>query len=48
MILTVQRKLIRFPWKLIDSPVGIKLLKVNNRNIRTRCEVPPKLTVKIP
>ena len=29
-------------------PVGICLLKVNNRNIRTRCEICSKLTIKIP
>ena len=30
------------------SPVGIYLLKVNNRNTRTRCEICSKLTVKTP
>ena len=29
-------------------PVGIYLLKVNNRNIRTRCEIFSKLTIKTP
>ena len=29
-------------------PAGIYLLKVNNRNIRTRCEICSKLTIKIP
>ena len=29
-------------------PVGIYLLKVNNRNTRTRCEICSKLTVKTP
>ena len=29
-------------------PAGIYLLKVNNRNIRTRCEICSKLTTKIP
>ena len=29
-------------------PVGIYLLKVNNRNIRTRCKICSKLTIKTP
>ena len=29
-------------------PVGICMLKVNNRNIRTRCEICLKLTVRTP
>ena len=29
-------------------PVGINLLKVNNKNIRTKCEICSKLTIKIP
>ena len=29
-------------------PAGIYLLKVNNRNIRTRCEICSKLTMKSP
>ena len=29
-------------------PVGIYLLKVNNRSARTRCEICSKLTVKTP
>ena len=29
-------------------PAGIYLLKVNNRNARTRCEICSKLTIKIP
>ena len=29
-------------------PVGICLLKVNNKNTRTRCEICSKLTRKIP
>ena len=28
------------------SPVGIYLLKVNNRNTRTRCDICSKLTIK--
>ena len=31
-----------------DYPDGISLLKVNNRNSRTRCEKCSKLTIKIP
>ena len=31
-----------------DNPVGIYLLKVNNRNTRTRCEICSKLTIKTP
>ena len=29
-------------------PVGIHLIKVNNRNTRTRCEICSKLTIKTP
>ena len=29
------------------TPAGIYLLKVNNRNIRTRCEICSELTIKI-
>ena len=29
-------------------PTGICMLKVNNRNTRTRCEICSKLTIKIP
>ena len=29
-------------------PAGIYLLKVNNRNTRTRCEICLKLTIKTP
>ena len=28
------------------TPVGIYMLKVNNRNTRTRCEICSKLTIK--
>ena len=31
-----------------DIPAGIYLLKVNNRNTGTRCEIYSKLTIKIP
>ena len=30
------------------APAGIYLLKVNNRNTRTRCEICSKLTIKTP
>ena len=30
------------------SPAGVYLLKVNNRNTRTRCEICSKLTIKTP
>ena len=33
---------------ILCFPVGIYLLKVNNRNIRTKCEICSKLTIKIP
>ena len=32
----------------INNPAGIYLLKVNNRNTRTRCEICSKLTIKTP
>ena len=35
------------PMKL-TFPAGIYLLKLNNRNTRTRCEKFSKLTIKIP
>ena len=31
-----------------ENPVGIYLLKINNRNTRKRCEIGSKLTTKIP
>ena len=43
-----------FSRKIIDllyaalMPAGIYLLKVNNRNIRARCEICSELTIKIP
>ena len=33
---------------LENIPVGIYLVKVNNRNTRTRCEICSKLTIKTP
>ena len=32
----------------VAFPAGIYLLKVNNRNTRTRCEICSKLTIKTP
>ena len=37
-----------FMANVFRDPVGIYLLKVNNRNTRTRCEICSKLTVKTP
>ena len=34
--------------RTISSSAGIYLLKVNNRNTRTRCEICSKMTIKIP
>ena len=34
--------------KSSTDPVGIYLLKVNNRNTRTRCEICSKLTIRTP
>ena len=31
-----------------NTPPGIYLLKINNRNTRIRCEICSKLTIKIP
>ena len=31
-----------------NCPAGIYLLKVNNKNTRTRCEICSKLTIKTP
>ena len=39
--------LIKYVWAS-KSPAGIYLLKVNIRNIRTRCEICSKLTIKTP
>ena len=47
--------LINLTWPVFNRvkreicfPDGIYLLKVNNRNTRTRCEICLKLTIKIP
>ena len=37
-----------YPNHIGVYPAGIYLLKVNNRNTRIRCEICPKLTIKIP
>ena len=34
--------------KWVKKPTGNYMLKVNNRNCRTRCEICLKLTIKIP
>ena len=34
--------------QLSDSPVGIYLLQVNNKNTQIRCEICSKLTIKTP
>ena len=36
------------PLLAASYPPGICLLKVNNRNTRTRCEICSKLTIKTP
>ena len=35
-------------FKIVNSAAGIYLLKNNNRNTRTRCEISSKLTIKTP
>lgn len=37
-----------FVWMPKDFPASIFLLKVNNRNTWTRCEICPKLSIKTP
>ena len=37
-----------FKVTLTLYPAGIYLLKINNRNTRTRCEICSKVTIKIP
>ena len=42
------QELKRLNWIVVrKNPAGIYLLKVNNRNTRTRCEICSKLTIKI-
>ena len=38
----------KFVTHMVTYPAGIYLLKVNNRNTRTRCEICSKLTIKTP
>ena len=33
---------------LVNLPAGNYMLKVNNRNTKTRCEISSRLTIKIP
>ena len=46
----VNKKVLRGIFKnfKITVPAGIYLLKVNNRNTRTRCEICSKLTINTP
>ena len=39
---------LKYIISMSDIPAGIYLLKVNNRNTRTRCEICSKLTIKTP
>ena len=36
------------PWPKENSPAGIYLFKVNNKNTKTRCEICSKSTIKTP
>ena len=45
-LLLILNKLL--PPKTTSLPVGIYLLKANNRNNRTRCEICSKLTIRTP
>ena len=44
-IKNVKNMILAILW---SCPAGIYLLKVNNRNTRTRCEICSKLTIKTP
>ena len=52
--LTVTDTISSFSFKIptnstfYSNPVSIYLFKVNNRNIRTRCEIYSKITIKTP
>ena len=49
MLRTDHREDLNMELKRIKGyPAGIYLLKANNRNIRARCEICSKLTIKIP
>ena len=48
-VVTFLKKYFKKNWKsigIIYSPPGNYMLKVNNRNTRTRCEICSKLTLK--
>ena len=45
---TVVFKELQSEVSIVANPDGIYLLKVNNRNTRTRCEICSKLTMKTP
>ena len=38
----------KYMLNISKNPAGIYLLKVNNRNTRTGCEICSKLTIKTP
>ena len=44
----VQNKSLISEFPLEQNSAGIYLLKVNNRNTRTRCEICSQLTIKTP
>ena len=46
--LTRRRELVEWHSVIVAFNKGIYLLKVNNRNTRTRCEICSKLTIKTP
>ena len=39
---------VKFLLDVFQNPDGKYMFKVNNRNTRIRCEICPKLTIKIP
>ena len=47
LIMTIKLKL-NWQFNSLPSPAGIYLLKVNNRNTRSRCEISSKLTITTP
>ena len=42
-----RKKIKEKPHVITRNPAGIYLLKVNNTNTKTRCEICSKLTIKI-
>ena len=44
----IKLKLETGPSDMVNFPVGIYFLKVNNRNTRTRCAICSKLIIKTP